>query len=96
MDHCPTAPTLYQPSPLPLPQPTKALLLTTAFTKAAQAVPVPSNTSVYVWGGTVSDAGGSHAWRDSLQRVFSFLEDAVELAFEKQGGLIPAVIQDHR
>jgi len=33
-----------------------AVLLTTPMTKAAQAVPIPSNDAKFVWGGQVSDA----------------------------------------
>ena len=33
-----------------------AVLLTTAFTKGAQPVPIPSDVAAFVWGGTVSDA----------------------------------------
>jgi phosphoribosyl-AMP cyclohydrolase len=37
---------------------------------------------------------GSARWRESLSGFF-ILEATVELAFEKQGGLLPAVIQDY-
>lgn len=33
-----------------------AVLLTTAMTKGAQPVPIPSNTAAFVWGGPISDA----------------------------------------
>ena len=34
-----------------------AVLLVTPMTKAAQGVPVPTNGTAFVWGGTVSDTG---------------------------------------
>jgi phosphoribosyl-AMP cyclohydrolase len=34
-------------------------------------------------------------WREMRERVFSFLGDKMELDFEKENGLIPAIVQDH-
>ena len=48
-----------------------------------------------VWLAGKTELDSSARWRGKRQRVFCLWGEEMELDFEKEGGLIPAIVQDH-